>query len=238
MDRKLERRVFPVSKLEVRSSDEEPPTLEGYAVVFNSLSEDLGGFRETVRQGAFTKTLQEADVRALYNHDPNYVIGRTKSGTLELKEDNTGLWMKAYPPETTWSKDLVTTIERGDVDQMSFQFNVVKDLWDEKRNMRELVEVELFDVSPVTFPAYPATNVQVRSVLEKLGVNYDNLMQAVERAQQSDLHDDDISQIQSTIQVLSDLLPSEPGPMAHSDEDAGRRLDILKKHLELVEKAL
>ena len=243
MDRKMERRVYPVGNLEVRTAEDDgKQTLEGYAAIFNSLSEDLGGFKEKVRKGAFKKTLKEADVRALYNHDPNYVIGRTKSGTLELAEDDKGLQIKAYPPDTTWSRDMLTTIERGDVDQMSFQFNVVKELWDEKQNLRELLEVELFDVSPVTFPAYPTTTVQVRSLLEWLEGNYERIADAVERSKDAETYtDDDIDQIKSSIQVLSNLLPSEPDPAVHSGDanvGNGQRLELLKMRLDVVEKAL
>ncbi|MBO8158836.1 MAG: HK97 family phage prohead protease [Thermosyntropha sp.] len=166
----LERRAFPV-KVEIRSDDTGPPRLVGYAAVFNTLSEDLGGFREKIKPGAFANSIKTSDIRALWNHNPDFVLGRNKAGTLALEEDERGLRIEIVPPDTTWAKDLVESIRRGDVDQMSFGFRTKKDEWDESdpRNIiRTLVEVELFDVSPVTYPAYPATSIGIRSAKEIL----------------------------------------------------------------------
>jgi len=167
---RVEHRAFPMTGVEIRAGDGEPPKIVGHAAVFNSLSEDLGFFREKIAPGAFAKTIQEADVRALWNHDPNYVLGRTKSGTLKLAEDDKGLAVEIIPPDTQWARDLTESIRRGDVDQMSFGFQVVKEEWEGDGNnpVRVLKEVKLFDVSPVTFPAYTATDVQVRSLLSIL----------------------------------------------------------------------
>ena len=147
------------------------PIVEGYAAVFDEWSDDLWWFREKIRQGAFSKTIQEADVRALWNHDPNLVLGRTGSGTLELWEDEVGLGYRARPPDTQWARDALVTMRRGDVDQSSFGFEVVRDEWGEAEDSdlleRELIEVRLWDVSPVTFPAYPQTSVQVRARLPR-----------------------------------------------------------------------
>lgn len=167
---KVEHRAFPMTGVEIRAGDGEPPKIVGHAAVFNSLSEDLGFFREKIAPGAFSKTIQEADVRALWNHDPNYVLGRTKSGTLKLAEDDKGLAVEINPPNTQWARDLMESIRRGDVDQMSFGFQVVKEEWEGDANnpIRVLKEVRLFDVSPVTFPAYTATDVQMRSLLSIL----------------------------------------------------------------------
>lgn len=164
----LERRAFPV-KVEIRSDDTGPPRLTGYAAIFNSLSEDLGGFREKIKPGAFTNSIKTSDIRALWNHNPDYVLGRNKAGTLTLEEDERGLRIEIIPPETIWAKDLMESIRRGDVDQMSFGFRTKKDEWDEsnpKNIIRTLIEVELFDVSPVTYPAYPATSIGVRTAEE------------------------------------------------------------------------
>lgn len=158
-------------EVELRISDDESPRITGHAAVFDQWSEDLGGFREKIRKGAFKKTLKEADVRALFNHDSNYVLGRNKSGTLRLNEDDTGLAIEIDPPDTSWAKDLQVSMKRGDVNQMSFGFQTVKDEWnnEDKNNLeRELVEVKLFDVSVVTYPAYPQTNAQVRAMVQQL----------------------------------------------------------------------
>lgn len=141
----------------------------GYAAVFNKMSEDLGGFREVIKPGTFKKTIQEADIRALFNHDPNYVLGRNKSGTLRLEENSKGLKVIIDPPKTHWADDLMESMSRGDITQMSFGFQTVKDSWIEeegKELLRELREVRLFDVSPVTYPAYPDTKVGLRKYEE------------------------------------------------------------------------
>jgi len=163
----IERRIFSGTGLEVRAGEggETPPVLEGYAAMFDELSEDLGGFREQIAPGAFTKALG-GDVRALFNHDGNLILGRTKAKTLRLDEDQRGLRVEITPPDTSAARDLMKSIERGDVDQMSFGFRTMKDSWDEVDGelIRTLIEVRLFDVSPVTFPAYPQTEIALRSM--------------------------------------------------------------------------
>ncbi|MEQ8176674.1 MAG: HK97 family phage prohead protease [Syntrophomonadaceae bacterium] len=161
----LERRAFPV-KVEIRADEGSPPKLVGYAAVFNSLSEDMGWFREQIKPGAFANSIKNSDIRALWNHNPDYVLGRNRAGTLSLVEDEKGLKIEITPPDTTWARDLMESMRRGDVDQMSFGFRTKQDEWDErdpKNVVRTLIEVELFDVSPVTYPAYPATSIGVRS---------------------------------------------------------------------------
>ena len=170
----LERRTITLKELRVVDSISEPgvePAIEGYASVFDSWSEELGGnspFRERVVKGAFEETIQNDDIRALFNHDPNYVLGRNKAGTLTLEEDEKGLKVRIIPPNTTWAKDLLVSIKRGDITQMSFGFTVILDRWSFEDNIdvRELLKVKLFDVSPVTFPAYAQTECGVRSILD------------------------------------------------------------------------
>lgn len=138
--------------------------VEGYAAVFNKRSSNLGGFIEVVRNTAFNKTIKEADVRALWNHDPQYVLGRAGSGTLSLSIDTNGLYYRAEMPDTQYARDLANLLERRDVHESSFTFFKVNDAWDfteqEDRDIpamyprRSLVEVGLIDVAPVTFPAY------------------------------------------------------------------------------------
>lgn len=166
---RVEYRAFPFGGVEIRE-ESGGPRIVGHAAVFDTLSLDLGWFREKVARGAFTKTLREADVRALWNHDPNYVLGRNKSGTLALAEDERGLAIEILPPNAQWARDLMESMRRGDVDQMSFGFRSIKESWEGDVNnpVRVLQEVELFDVSVVTFPAYPATDAQVRSLLRAL----------------------------------------------------------------------
>jgi HK97 family phage prohead protease len=137
--------------------------ISGYAAVFNSLSEDLGGFVEVIRPGAFSAALESGqDVRALVNHDPNLLLGRTTSGTMRLFEDRRGLRYEIDPPDTQVARDLVTLLKRGDLNGSSFAFSLAAggDMWrDEKgQAVRELHEIgELYDVGPVVYPAYPST---------------------------------------------------------------------------------
>jgi uncharacterized protein len=147
--------------LDVR--DDKAPLIRGYAARFGKPSKGLP-WKEKIQAGAFRKTLQESDVRALWNHNTDFPLGRVNNGTLLLREDEKGLYAEIQPPETTWGADAVASIRRGDVSGMSFGFRVIKDTWNEKLTERDIEEVELFEVSPVTFPAYPQTSVSVRGI--------------------------------------------------------------------------
>jgi HK97 family phage prohead protease len=159
----MERRCLPTAELRL-SEDDKSPKITGYAAVFNTWADIGGWFRESVRPGAFTKTIGENDIRALLNHDPNFVLGRNKANTLKLREDSKGLAVEIDPVPSTWANDLLTSIRRGDVNQMSFGFNVNKQEVDYEKDERILIDVTLFDVSVVTFAAYPQTSAQVRSL--------------------------------------------------------------------------
>jgi HK97 family phage prohead protease len=138
----------------------------GHAAVFNRLSQNLGGFVERVRPGAFTKTLKEADVRALINHDPNKVLGRNTSGTLELEQDDIGLLYRIQPPNTSFANDLRVSMERKDVRESSFGFFAIDEDWDLSEQgvpIREIIEARLVDVSVVTYPAYIDADSGLRS---------------------------------------------------------------------------
>lgn len=141
------------------------PVLEGYAAKFDKLSDDLMGFKEKIKPGAFKATIKKDDIRALWDHDSKYVLGRNRAKTLELEEDDVGLRMRALPPDTQWAKDLMKSVDRGDISQMSFGFITLSDTWEKKdgENIRILEKVSLFDVSVVTYPAYPDTSVAMRS---------------------------------------------------------------------------
>jgi HK97 family phage prohead protease len=139
----------------------------GYAARFNSLSQDLGGFVEKIAPSAFAKSLLTADVRCLFNHDANIVLGRTLSKTLRIAEDSEGLLYECDMPDTQMARDMVLSpIQRGDVSQCSFGFYTIRDSWEivEGRQVRTLHECELLDVSPVTYPAYLNTDVAARSM--------------------------------------------------------------------------
>lgn len=159
-------RAIP-AEFRIQQTENEPLKIIGYAARFNELSEEMWGMREKIAPGAFTEAIGKSDVRALWNHDPNYVLGRTKNGTLQIREDEQGLFYEVTPPDAQWARDLVESIKRGDVDQSSFAFTVDVEQWDESGNpvVRTIVKVrELYDVSPVTYPAYPTATSGVRSL--------------------------------------------------------------------------
>ncbi len=165
----MERRIVTVN-MEIRQDADEGAVITGYAARYNALSDDLGGFREIIRPGFFEGVLSD-DVRALFNHDSNYVLGRTEAGTLELSDDVEGLTVAIRPPDTQWARDLITSMRRGDVNQMSFGFSVRTDAWKtiDGEARRELIKAErLYDVSVVTFPAYPQTSAEARAKAEAL----------------------------------------------------------------------
>lgn len=166
----IERR-FTLGEVRLAAAAEgKKPTIRGYAAVFNQLSEDLGGFREQLATGAFSEALGNSDVRALINHDANLVLGRNKSGTLAMHEDATGLAVEISPPDTQAARDLLVLLERGDVTQMSFAFTVSKEdqTWTREGTgpwLRTIKRVSrLFDVSVVTYPAYPQTSAAARAL--------------------------------------------------------------------------
>jgi HK97 family phage prohead protease len=161
--KKIERRTFTIKNVEARQAEDGTMRLSGYAAVFNDDSVPLP-FIERIAPGAFRKTLTETpDVRLLINHE-GLPLARTKNGTLRLKEDEIGLYMDADLPDTQAARDLYTLVERGDVDQMSFAFRVIRQKWNEGRTERTLTELSLADgdVSVVTYPAYPTTTVEAR----------------------------------------------------------------------------
>jgi uncharacterized protein len=169
----MERRFY-TNKLEIRSEPDnsEPAKLVGYAAVFGEISTLLyGQFHERIERGAFASALT-GDVVALWNHDPALVLGRSTAGTLALAEDAHGLRVEITPPDTQAGRDAVALIRRGDVDRMSFGFNVLDDTWDKTPAgalVRTLRKVELFEVSAVTFPAYVGTAIAARSELATMG---------------------------------------------------------------------
>lgn len=146
------------------------PRLLGYASVFDKPSEDLGGFVEYVRPGAFTRTLRDGrDVVALVHHNPELVLGRRSAGTLTLEEDDHGLRFEIDLPDTTVGRDVAVSVGRGDVRGASFGFTIPKggDRWRSREGIttRELVDVDLHDVTITSSPAYPDTTVAKRALL-------------------------------------------------------------------------
>lgn len=169
--------TFPIDVVEWRQAENgrsEDFTLRGHAAVFNSLSDDLGGFREVLEPGAFRAALEkQPDVRLLFGHNGDTLIplARTKSGTLEIREDDTGLHVWARVAPTSFARDMRIAMERGDLDQMSFAFTLQEggDDWENTdtgviRTIRRDGIRDIFDVSVVTYPAYPETDVAMREL--------------------------------------------------------------------------
>lgn len=170
-----EDRVFFVRDLEVRKDSQGKPIgVKGHAAVWDKrawIGPPKYGFSEQFQNGAFTESINGgADVRYLFNHNPDHVLARTKSGTLRLGNDNTGLPVDADLAPTSVGRDLAILMERGDVDQMSVGMQVVEDRWEEVEGddgnvyeLRTIIRAKLFDVSAVTYPAYEETDAGLRS---------------------------------------------------------------------------
>jgi hypothetical protein len=170
LEKRAARNYLETLALECRA-DEDSPVIRGYAAVFNSIA-DFGFMREEIKPGAFARALREKqDVRALVEHDSALILGRTAAKTLTLREDETGLFAEIVPPDTQTGRDTVASLKRGDLDQMSFAFIATKVSWIEQKGMtplRQIEDVDLFDVSVVAFPAYEATSAQVRSRIQNV----------------------------------------------------------------------
>lgn len=163
--------------------DGETLTAVGYAATFNRLSSNLGGFVEKVSPLAFAKTVQEADVRALFNHEPDHLLGRSTAGTLRMAEDAHGLRYEIDLPPTTLGRDVAALLRRGDISGSSFGFRTIGDEWSETEDgypLRTLTEVALRDVGPVTFPAYTSTEASLRSLAEGRSLDLALLVRAAE----------------------------------------------------------
>jgi HK97 family phage prohead protease len=235
--------------LEIRSGEGGKRYVSGL-IPFDSMSEDLGGFREIIRKGAFTKTLQESDVRALWAHDTRYVIGRSKIGTFTLEERSDGLFVEAELPNTTWANDLAESVSRRDVPGMSFGFRAIKDVWTAgasgTSDLRELLEVQLFEVSfGVAFPAYPESDsvVSARDWFRAAGADEDTVSIVLAKRESDPdykLSDRESDSIRSMIRGLTGLLgESESGRSRENDgeerEEPGDKPTTRARRLALLE---
>lgn len=152
--------------------------LDGYAALYNTPSADLGGFTEIVRPGAFTASLASSpDVLALFDHDMRLVLGRSSAGTLRLMEDAKGLHFEIDVPPTQTGRDLLVSVERGDIRGASFAFIAKEDRWTEGQGgmMRELLAVDLLDVTVTANPAYPDTTVARRALRKDTLPHWQNM---------------------------------------------------------------
>lgn len=156
------------STVEIRQGEEGKRTLVGYAVKWGLRSHKIANrFFEVFEKGAFAEAIQKNDIRALWSHDKSKVLGRTKNNTLRLLEDDVGLRFEIDLPNNTLGNDTLESVNRGDVDGVSFGFRTIGQNW-EKRSasevIRKVTKADLFEISPVGFPAYPDTTVSVRDL--------------------------------------------------------------------------
>lgn len=159
-----EMRTFNITSLTKRDgTNDHPSMISGYASVFNSKTSIGDYFEEVIAPGAFARSLAENDVRALFNHNWDKVLGRTKSGTLRLLEDERGLKFDVDLPNTTAARDLAESMERKDIDQCSFGFVATEEKWDYSVEpaLRTVIEAKLYEISVVSIPAYEDTEVSL-----------------------------------------------------------------------------
>lgn len=221
------------TQFEIRSEDD-GMTFTGYASVFNSSSEDLGGFREFVAPGAFKRSLQSRnEIKLLWNHDTNEPLASVRGGSLELTEDRYGLKVKARLPKTTRGRDVAELLRSKVIDSMSFGFNVIKDTWSENGSVRTLESVRLHEVSIVTFPAYSATTATVRSMQPT--IDADELANALLKLESGEDLDEKSA---SLITDVVGKLRQQPEAKVEPGDNGLALLDLKKKQLDLLLKRI
>jgi HK97 family phage prohead protease len=202
------------------------PAIVGYSAVFGvdtEINSWFGKFKERIQQGAFKRAIREAqDVRALRNHDPDNLLGRTAAKTLTLREDNIGLFIEVDTPDTTIGRDTAESIRRGDISGMSFAFIVRKEKWingeDGTPDMRVIQDVDLFDVGPVTYPAYTQTSASLRdaSAVHRSGLRELGKEVPVLRAEQQAELD---GEVKGEPAPVDEVKAEEEPPVVDADKD-------------------
>ena len=232
----IESRVIPLDDIELRVTDGDKPKIIGYAAKYSKWSVDLGGFKEKIRPGAFDEVLKaDPDVRALKNHDPNLMLGRTKSHTLSLNSNTVGLQFEIDPPDTSTGRDIIEEIRRKDIDGCSFSFRTAEDDWKNNEDgtvERTIIKIgALYDVGPVTYPAYPDTTVAARSLEQFRAKKYTCECIECGHLQETDKHCKDIKCSECGAQMRR---KERPGPGQKSEEtekeDRERQREIERKY--------
>jgi HK97 family phage prohead protease len=207
-------------------------TFTGYASVFNSPSEDLGGFVEYVAPGAFKRSLQSRnEVKLLWNHDSGEPLASLRGGTMQLVEDEVGLRVTAKLPNTTRGRDIAELLRTKVIDSMSFGFNVIKDSWSRDGQTRTLESVRLFEASIVSFPAYAATTATVRSAPS---INADELADALLRLESGEELDSKSAEL---ITDVVNKLKAQP-EIEEVIDNGLDLLDLKKKQFDLLLKRI
>jgi uncharacterized protein len=233
----VERR-FTTGTVEVRAASG-GKILGGYALKYDRLSQNLGGFVERVMPGAVDKSLADKiDVLARFQHEDAFLLGRTSADTLTLSNDATGLQYDVQMPDTTYARDLLALAARGDVRHSSFAFRTMQDDWsltEQGFPLRSLLQIQLVDVAPVVTPAYMDTTSGIRSLASRFDLSLDEAAEAI--------RDNKIASLIKPAPVVIDLAPATPtdSPAERSDEgtaDDGQvdnhpALAVARKRLEL-----
>jgi len=230
----IEYRQLVADDVEMRSEGD-GMTFTGYAIRYNSRSEDMG-FREIILPGAVSKSLKSRnEIKAFVNHNTDNVIGSTRAGTLRLDDEAKGLRTEIDLPDTTYGRDLSISVKRGDVSGMSFGFSVPQggDVWSDDFRLRTISELRLHEVSPVTgFPAYRATSAAVRSLAflaHRTHQDVDALADAF-NALTGELTDDQANLLVEMV----DRARAKPADAPIIEDAAGVPLSVLQKQLELL----
>ncbi|MCL2440472.1 MAG: HK97 family phage prohead protease [Treponema sp.] len=214
---KKEKRKLSFKDIEVRSSNSEGKKIIEGIIPYNSKSLPIWGTTEIIGRTSFNKTLSDKlEVRAMWNHNDNYILGNTKSDTLILENSDAGLICRCELPNTSYANDLYEIIDRGDVKTMSFGFTPVKWEEDDKGKTRTLKEVQLHEVSfGVPFAAYPeSTSLTYMRGLEKINVNIEKLNEVLEKP---DFSDDDKLIIKQTVDSLRNLIGDDKEEAVESE---------------------
>lgn len=221
----MEQRAFDFELVTDSETGTDAAPIRGLAVAYNVLSEDLGSFRERILPGAFAQSIETRDVAAVWNHNSDAVLGRLSNRTLQLHDEADGLRFDLWPPDTQAGRDAVVSIRRKDVYQCSFMFDVVRQSWadSEAGRLRTLEKCELYEISPVAFPAYAATSVQARSVRDLIA-----------EVNSVDFGSVDAAEVRGLLDALADRLPAGLDAGASGLDDSARaRLSLLRRKVEL-----
>ncbi|MDY6796966.1 MAG: HK97 family phage prohead protease [Actinomycetota bacterium] len=238
----LELRTFPKAELRLKESDKEGTigTLEGLpGISYNSWSEDLGGFVERILPGACNRSLLENDIVSCRDHEDHLILGRVSSGFLRLDNRDDGLYYEVDLPETTYARDLLVSVGRKDVKGNSFRFCTIDDRWTMTggKEYRDIVEMELYELGPVTMPAYPQTGLGLRSLFHSLGLDHRHLYRSLLRARTGQMEQRDTDMIASAVEALKRYLPDGgQGASPAPDKGPQGRIPILRRSLEALEK--
>ena len=228
MARPKERRYLALDEVELRA-DGDGLELTGYGAVFNAETVIWDAWRESVEQGAYAKTIQEGDIRALFNHERGIVLGRNRAGTLQLSEDDRGLHAIISAPDNEWGRPVRDAIQRRDVTGMSVLFTTVKNEWVRGSRAegvlpkRIIREAQLFDVGPVTFPAFPDTSISARSDGAADEDNIDIILEARALVRCARfgmaLTQADSALLRDAVKLLESRIMIEPEPDVEPDAD-------------------